>query len=107
MNVQDVMTRSVTTCLAQDCLYSVARLLWERDCGSLPIVDRDGRPIAMITDRDVCMAAYTTGKPLHELRVATAMSKRRDRRRRCRDDRCRLSYTTGNHTGRASSGSPW
>jgi CBS-domain-containing membrane protein len=29
----------------------------------------------MITDRDICMAAYTQGKPLQEIRVQSAMSK--------------------------------
>ena len=28
----------------------------------------------MITDRDACMAAYTTGRPLSDLPVSTAMS---------------------------------
>jgi CBS-domain-containing membrane protein len=28
----------------------------------------------MITDRDICMAAYTTGRPLTDLRVHEAMS---------------------------------
>lgn len=75
MKVQDLMTRSTATCLAQDTLHAAARTMWERDCGSLPIVDNERRPLAMITDRDVCMAAFTTGKPLHELQVANAMSK--------------------------------
>ncbi len=75
MKVQDMMQSSVTTCSANESLDSIARKLWEHDCGVLPVVDGDGRPIAMITDRDVCMAAYTTGKPLHQLRTALAMSK--------------------------------
>ncbi|MFY9346082.1 MAG: CBS domain-containing protein, partial [Planctomycetota bacterium] len=75
MKVQDVMTRSPSTCLLQDNLDAAAQKLWERDCGCLPVVDPDGRPLAMLTDRDVCMAAWTTGKPLHELQVGAAMSK--------------------------------
>lgn len=75
MKVQDVMTKSVATCVLQDSLHAAAQRLWEHDCGCLPVVDADRRPLAMITDRDVCMAAWTSGKPLHELRVANAMSK--------------------------------
>jgi CBS-domain-containing membrane protein len=75
MKVQDAMTRSPATCLLQDSLHAAAQKLWERDCGCLPIVDPDGRPVAMLTDRDVCMAAWSTGQPLHELPVSTAMSK--------------------------------
>jgi CBS domain-containing protein len=75
MKVQDVMTRSPTTCFIQDPLHIAAQKLWERDCGCLPVVDPEQRPLAMITDRDICMAAFTTGKPLHELQVGQAMSK--------------------------------
>ena len=75
MKVQDVMTLTVTTCSLQDTLENVAQKLWEHDCGCLPVVDEGGRAIAMITDRDVCMAAWTTGKTLAELRVADSMSK--------------------------------
>jgi CBS domain-containing protein len=75
MKVQDIMSMSIVTCSVNDTLESVAQKLWEHDCGCLPVVDRENRPLAMITDRDVCMAAYTTGKPLAALRVASAMSK--------------------------------
>jgi CBS-domain-containing membrane protein len=75
MKVQDVMTRSPTTCVLQDSLQAVAQRLWERDCGCLPVVDPDGRALAMITDRDVCMAAWSTGQPLQDLQVGAAMSK--------------------------------
>lgn len=75
MKVQDVMNAPVVTCTPQDSLADAAQKLWEHDCGCLPVVDRDDRPLAMITDRDVCMAAYTTGRPLETLRVASAMSK--------------------------------
>lgn len=75
MRVEDVMTSSVRTCLATDNLHTVMQALWDHDLGSLPVVDAAGKPVAMITDRDVAMSAFTQGKPLHELRVAWAMSK--------------------------------
>ncbi|HVH45867.1 MAG TPA: CBS domain-containing protein [Labilithrix sp.] len=74
--VRDVMIKDVATCVATDLLERCAQLMWERACGSLPVIDDDGRPIAMITDRDVCMAAYTQGKPLSGMNVASAMSRR-------------------------------
>jgi CBS domain-containing protein len=48
--------------------------MWERDCGSVPVVDAEGKPIAMITDRDICMAAYTQGQPLANIPVSSAAS---------------------------------
>lgn len=76
MKVQSIMTGEVVVCRPEDSLETAARLLWERDCGSLPVVDAAGRTRAMITDRDICMGAYTTGRPLAELRVADSMSSR-------------------------------
>jgi len=75
MKVQDLMSMSVATCSMTESLESVARKMWDHDCGCLPVVDGGNRPVAMITDRDVCMAALTTGKRLGELRVAESMSK--------------------------------
>ncbi|HEX6811391.1 MAG TPA: CBS domain-containing protein [Planctomycetota bacterium] len=75
MKVQDMMSKSVATCTMQDTLNTVAQKLWEGDCGALPVVDADSRPLAVITDRDVCMAAFTTGKTLEDLRVPESMSK--------------------------------
>lgn len=74
MNVEALMTQSPKTCGPGDTLHRAAQLMWENDCGSLPVVDERRRPIGMITDRDVCMCAFTQGLPLAALRVETAMS---------------------------------
>jgi CBS domain-containing protein len=57
-----------------DTLSEVALSMWEGDCGAVPVVDGENRPIAMVTDRDICMAALLTGKPLHEISVERAAS---------------------------------
>jgi CBS domain-containing protein len=49
--------------------------MWDRDCGAIAVVRSDGRLAGMLTDRDVCMAALTQGRPLNEILVHTAMSK--------------------------------
>jgi CBS domain-containing protein len=75
VKVQDIMSASVATCSIQDPLDQAAQKMWDLDCGCLPVVAPDGRVLAMITDRDICMAALTTGKPIRELRVGNSMSK--------------------------------
>ena len=75
MKVEQVMNRNVKTCLANDTLNRAAQLMWENDCGCVPVVDDDGRAVGMITDRDVCMAAYTQGGMLSHLRVGSAMAR--------------------------------
>jgi len=74
MNVADVMTRQVRTCAVGDSLNRAAQLMWESDCGAIPVVDYEGKAIAMITDRDICMAAYTQGRPLWNIPVSSAAS---------------------------------
>lgn len=75
MQVKDVMVREVATCDVDDKLNRVAELLWEHDCGIVPVVDFHGRLLGVITDRDVCMAAYTKGLPLVAIRVGDVMSR--------------------------------
>lgn len=75
MNVEDLMTREPITCRADDSAGYAARLMWEHDCGAIPVVDAERRPVAMVTDRDLCMAGFTTGRSLFDVRVEQAMSK--------------------------------
>ena len=75
MRVCDLMTQGVATCAVTDDLAEPARVMWEKDCGCVPVLDAARRVVGMLTDRDVCMAAYTQGKPLREIRVSSAMSK--------------------------------
>jgi CBS domain-containing protein len=75
MRIKDLMTQPVVTCPTQSTLEQAARLMWEFDCGVLPVVGDDGRLAGIITDRDVCMAAYTQGRRLHDIPVETAMAR--------------------------------
>lgn len=75
MRVSDVMTTEAGSCRAYDSADKGARIMWEQDCGTVPVVDQDGVVVAMLTDRDICMAAFTQGRALDEIRVSSAMSK--------------------------------
>jgi len=72
--VQDVMTRQVSSCRSHQSLNEATRLMWENDCGFIPVVDDDKRVIGTVTDRDALMASYTRGGTLHEIPVGTTMS---------------------------------
>ncbi len=74
--VGDRMQEAVHTCTPEQALVEPARILWEHDCGCVPVVagDGSGRVVGMVTDRDLCMAAFTSGARLGELRVEQAMS---------------------------------
>ena len=74
MNVQSLMTKNPKCCRADDALSSAAHLMWECDIGSVPVVDHEQRVVGMITDRDICMAAYFQDRPPSQIRVQEAMA---------------------------------
>jgi CBS domain-containing protein len=74
MNVETIMSRNTQFCSPTQSLGDAARLMWDRDCGCLPVVGSDREVIGMITDRDICMAACFRGRPLHEIDVGSTMS---------------------------------
>ena len=75
MRVAEMMTRDVRTCFPTDSLNRAAQIMWEGDCGCVPVVDVQGTVVGIVTDRDVCMAAYTQGRRLAEMTVESAASK--------------------------------
>jgi len=77
MRVEDLMTRKVEWCRPEASLEQAARLMWDHDCGCVPVCSGEGvnKVVGMITDRDVCMSAMFQGKSLRDLRVSDAMSK--------------------------------
>ncbi len=74
MKISDLMTKDVYTCRTIDTLAQAAQLMWDHDIGALPVVDTHGRVVGVITDRDMCMAAYTRDLPLHAIAVASTMT---------------------------------
>lgn len=68
------MTRDVRACGIQDSLNAAARIMWDHDCGCAPVVDAHGKLAGIVTDRDICMAAYTQGIPLEAIPVERVMS---------------------------------
>ncbi len=74
--VADLMTQKVVTCRVDDSLNTAAQLMWEHNLGALVVVDNAGVPVSMLTDRDICFAAYTQGVPLWQSGVVSAMARR-------------------------------
>jgi CBS domain-containing protein len=74
--VADLMQRDVASCRPYEPLNTVGRLMWDRDVGVVVIVDEQQRPLSMITDRDLAMAAYTQGTNLANIGTRTCVSQR-------------------------------
>ena len=75
MNVSDLMTRPVQSCTVNDNLQRAAQIMWENDCGCVPVLDAESRVVGMLTDRDICMATYTQGKAPQHVLVSEAMAR--------------------------------
>jgi CBS domain-containing protein len=75
MKVEEILIDEVKCCTPGDSLNRAAQLMWENDCGCVAVVDGDARVVGILTDRDVCMAAYTQGATLSAMSVSSAMSR--------------------------------
>ena len=56
MRVQDVMTSPAHSCTREVSLADAALAMRDYDCGALPVLDAAGRPVGILTDRDICLA---------------------------------------------------
>jgi CBS domain-containing protein len=73
MRVDQIMTPRAFVCRPDDDASVAAGLMWDHDCGAVGVVDDAGRLVGIVTDRDICMAAYTRGRALHEMPVRSIM----------------------------------
>jgi CBS domain-containing protein len=60
MNIRDVMTPNPRTVSPDDTIQSAARIMRDEDTGVVPVVE-NGRPIGMVTDRDIVVRAVASG----------------------------------------------
>lgn len=75
MNVEELMTKPAVTIRSHEPLSVAAQKMWDHDCGALPVVGDDGRLVGILTDRDVCMSAWSKGQTLDSIRAEDAMAK--------------------------------
>jgi CBS domain-containing protein len=76
IRVGAIMAEPLHVCSAEDSLARAAQIMWDADCGAVPVVGADGRLCGIITDRDICMATYTKGLGPGSIQVADVMSHR-------------------------------
>ena len=59
MKVKELMSADVQSCTPDTDGATVARMMWDNDCGWIPVLDDQRRVTGVITDRDICIAAAT------------------------------------------------
>lgn len=57
MLVEQAMTTATACCGLNDSLETIAYQMWNGDFGAVPVLNEQGMPVGMITDRDIAMAA--------------------------------------------------
>lgn len=55
MNVASICTRLPETLTAEDTVLDAARLMLEHEVGTVVVVDGDGQPEGIVTDRDIVL----------------------------------------------------
>lgn len=68
MLVKQVMSTTPVTSAPQATLQEIAMLMWNNDCGAVPLVDGEGHPAGMVTDRDIAMGAALQNNALSAIR---------------------------------------
>jgi CBS domain-containing protein len=83
MKVHEIMTTDVRSCGPQSTLAAAAMIMWDNDCGVVPVVNTAQQVVGMITDRDICMAVATQNRLASEIKVGDVSS---GRVQSCRSD---------------------
>ena len=76
MKVREVMTTSPVACTPINTLADAAALMWQNDCGMLPVLAEGGEVVGVITDRDICMAGVLNARQLAHIAVEEVVSGR-------------------------------
>jgi CBS domain-containing protein len=74
MKIESIMTRRVVAARADTDLAHIARLMWDNDCGCVPVVDAEDKVVGLVTDRDAFIHASHQGHALRELRAGACMA---------------------------------
>lgn len=69
MKIKKLMSKPVGFCRPDDDLAKAVGIMWEKDCGVVPVVDGKKKVIGMVTDRDVAVSVFLQNRPPSEIRA--------------------------------------
>ncbi len=75
MKVSDIMSSRVVTIDRHEPVIAAARLLKRMNLGALPVTDRSGRLVGMLTDRDIAVRCVAAGGDSRSMTVGDIMSR--------------------------------
>jgi len=76
MRVREIMSKDVVCCSQETPLTEVARMMVERDCGEIPVVESGSnrKLVGVITDRDITCRTVAEGRNPLDLTAKDCMS---------------------------------
>ena len=74
LTAADVMTPTPRTCSTFSTVLEAVLIFRDADCGAVPVLE-DGKPVGILTDRDVALALAEHGESLPGLPVTEIMSR--------------------------------
>lgn len=76
MKVKDIMSKDPVCCPSSDIVMDVARVLRDKDIGSVPIVSSEsGKIEGIVTDRDLCCGVLADGLDAKTTTVARLVTR--------------------------------
>lgn len=75
MVISEIMTGNVISICEDEPVIAAARLMKQRNIGSLPVRDDKGKLKGILTDRDIVLRCVAPGASAQELRVGEIMSR--------------------------------
>lgn len=76
MKVKDVMVGTPASCTTETNLGAAVEVLWNQNCGILPVVNEEEKVIGVVTDRDMCIALGTRNRLPGDINVGDVMTKK-------------------------------
>ena len=73
-DITSVMTSNPCCCRKDTPLKDVAQMMIDHDCGMIPVVDADDKPIGAVTDRDIATRIVACGKDASSACACDAMT---------------------------------
>ena len=74
MKVKELMTATPYCCQPETNLGAATELMWNGNCGFLPVVGSDGKVFGVVTDRDICIALGTRNRLPGEIKVSEVIT---------------------------------
>jgi CBS domain-containing protein len=63
MKIEKIMTRPAGFCRTDEDLGRAVEIMWEKDCGMVPVVDEEAKVVGTVTDRDAAVSVFLRNEP--------------------------------------------